>query len=182
MRPDPLRDKHPVSPKRYTRQSASFLRSFRLLKKGIFPTARLHRTTNQSIPNNTSTIVAFDAVTWDRVSDEAEGHADWLMAETANDRLKIRIPGIYVINATVIWDINSTGRRALVIRLNGSNRWAASQPADPSSTTDQTITTIYELAKDDLIELACLQSSGGALNLTSVSPYSPSLSAVWGAL
>ncbi len=179
MRPDPLRDGHPVSDKRKTRFTASYLRGFRLLPKGIFPTARLHSTANESILDNTVTIKAFNAVTWDRVSDEGATHADFRMAVTATDRLIIRIPGIYQVSIGATWASDSTGYRKIGIKVNGNLSAAVLQDAVATAVTMQGLTDPMELKSDDYLELEVLQTSGGALNVIGVVTFRPFLAAVW---
>ena len=179
MRLDPLRDKHPVSDQRRTRFTASYLRGFRLLKKGIFPTARLHATSNQSIITATETGVLFDAVTWDRGGDDAESHADFLMAEVASNRLKIRIPGIYSVTATIRWAGNSTGTRELRVLVNGTIRLVDNRLPPDVLAGLHSVTGLFELTVDDTIVLLVVQTSGGNLNLIGTDPNRPSLAAVW---
>jgi hypothetical protein len=62
----------------------------------------------------------------------------------------------------------------LAIRLNGTTMLAGqSGPAMAAKETRIAVSTLYVLAVNDYVELMAYQSSGGALNVTAESAYTP---------
>ena len=181
MRPDPLRDRHPVAQKRRTRFSASSLRGVRLLPKGIFPAASIKATGNQSINNSQTKVVNFDTVNYDPPGDDGESHADALMAVVATERLIIRYTGFYTIVGTVAFASNSTGFRLLALSVNGLGVMDSIRNAVSGTYTAMSVQMLRHLDVDDYIRLSVFQNSGGALNLLAQQDY-PVLAAAWVAL
>lgn len=125
-----------------------------------FSGARVYLGSNQSISNNTSTGVAFD----NEVSDTNAFHDN----ATNNTRLTIPSDGNYIIGATVLFDVNTTGYREVKIRKGGLvNHFAISRTQ--SHATEYTTINLSGLATNcsagDYFEIMALQNSGGSLNL-----------------
>lgn len=84
--------------------------------------------------------------------------------------------GKYQITGHIQWPTNATGIRNLDIILNGATVIAdVTTIGNATNTVDQLVTTLYDLAANDYVELRALQTSGGALNVNSVTNYSPEL-------
>jgi hypothetical protein len=85
------------------------------------------------------------------------------------DRLVARVSGRYQITGTVVWQQapppNVGTFRQLWIRRNG-NQFIAVQTNGPIlNTQGQTVTTLFELAEDDYVQLVVDQDSGGPLDV-----------------
>lgn len=133
-----------------------------LSKLAVLPAARVYNSANQSIPNNTLTVVAYNTERWD--TDTIHDNA------SNNSRLTCKTAGLYVITASITWDTSSNaGFREIGIRLNGNvNLHIAKQRANQAqngSVVNQTITTMYQLAVNDYAEVVVEQSSSVALNI-----------------
>lgn len=139
------------------------------------PYCRLHRTTTQSLNSGAGTAIAFDSELLDQGG----------MHSTSSNTERITVPagmgGVYAIGGCIEWATNATGTRYTVIRLNGSGELDRSQvPVNSASFgTDTTVTTIYRLAAGDYVELVGFQNSGGALNVATSNPRSPSFWCHW---
>jgi hypothetical protein len=123
-------------------------------------TCRVSKSTSQSIPNSTGTIIIFDTVEFD--SDN--------MYDTVNpSRLVIPSDGVYQIMGQVIFSLQaSAGVRAVGILANGSitigNQGITTNGAN---TFGINVGSIYNFKKGDYIEMNVYQTSGGALDITS---------------
>lgn len=134
----------------------------------VKPNGRINRTTDQAIPSNTVTVIDFDNTRWDTHN----------LADLGTNRFTItaQTAGFYNIFAHVEWEANLQGARLLSIRLNGTTTIASTQvdEADSSSVTvRQTVSTVYQLAAGDFLELVVFHSAGGALDIVSVGNFSP---------
>lgn len=129
--------------------------------------ARVFNSAAISVPNNASTALTFDSERWD--TDNIHSTA------TNTSRLTAQTAGKYIITGHVRFANNVTGRRVLLITLNV----AATQIGDNSTSVtangdgDLTVSTIYNLAVGDFVELYAYQDSGAALNVTAVGNTSP---------
>lgn len=84
---------------------------------------------------------------------------------TNTSRITASRPGIYMLSGYIAFASNSTGERYADILLNsGGTITTQRQPA--TTTSEMNISTVYPLNKGDYVELRALQSSGGALNVT----------------
>lgn len=91
-------------------------------------------------------------------------------------RITIPISGRYAFGGHVRWDTNTTGIRLLFIRVNGATVIASNVLSAGSGGvfgTDDSITTMYEMAKDDYVELCVYQNSGANRDLTATGNFSP---------
>ena len=128
--------------------------------------ARVTHDADQSIANSTTTTLAFNT----EVADNDVIHDN----STNNSRLTCKTAGTYLIIANVRWDANTTGGRAVEIRLGGSTIIAENFSAPtPSSVMSHVVATLYELAVNDYVEVRVTQFSGDALNIKLVSGTSP---------
>jgi len=128
--------------------------------------ARVYRDANQSIPHNTWTGISFAQERWD---------TDNIHSTTVNtSHLTCRTAGKYLIIGNVYWSNDGAGYRHLRLYLNGATVIAyVAEPLLATQTTRQIVSTIYDLAVDDFVQLRVLQTSGGALPVVAVANYSP---------
>lgn len=135
---------------------------------------RLRNSSDIAAADSSAVILTFDTELFDTDSMHS--------TVTNTDRITINTPGKYAIWGNVQWEINTAGRRNIALRLNGDgvNELAVTElGADPITTAVvvQTVSTIYDLAAGDYLQLKVLQTSGGSLDVISRSHYSPVLAA-----
>ncbi len=128
------------------------------------PAARVYHSAGQSVANATYTILAFDSERFD--TDAIHDNV------TNNSRLTCKTAGKYLISGNISWDATASGDRELVIVLNSSPNIAAVR-VNASSYCKQVVTTIYDLAVNDYVELYVMQTSGSPLLVVAAPPYSP---------
>ncbi len=138
------------------------------------PSARVRRTSTQSIPNGTFTAIQLTSETWDHQG---------LHSSVNNSRLTAPIDGVYLITANVFWAGNSTGGRDLGISINGNFVAFDARPATSAiSEAPLSVSTVYLMSAGDFAEAKVEQTSGGALNLdvgSGGSETSPEVSMTW---
>jgi hypothetical protein len=122
------------------------------------PTAKVTRSTNQTISNSTNTLISFSAEAWD---------TDDLWTVGSPTRLTIQTGGYYALTAGTLWASDPTGRRLTEILLNGSTVLTRSEDPPHSGTSGnaQIVATIASLSAGDYVELRVFQSSGGSLDI-----------------
>lgn len=128
--------------------------------------ARVYNSGNISINNAAWTQLTFDTERYDY---------DTMHDLVVNpSRLTCRTAGLYLIIANVEWQISQVGRRLTRIILNGAT-WIGGDERAPQDTgyAAPCVSTIYELAISDYVELDVYQSSGGALNIVVDINFSP---------
>lgn len=92
-------------------------------------------------------------------------------------RLTAKTAGKYIIWGGIQWAADANGRRHVDIYLNNTTTIARQTELNPTATAArQTITTIYDLAADDYVELRGWQNSGGNLSIEAQSNWSPEFS------
>ena len=106
------------------------------------------------------------------------------MHDTSSNTGRLTVPsgggGFYAIGGQIEFASNSTGRRGVQIRLNGSTVIAREESANLGANDHTcTVSTVYQLAAGDYVELMGLQASGGNLNMQATSAYSPEFYAHW---
>jgi hypothetical protein len=120
--------------------------------------ARVYHSVDQSIPNATVTVLAFDSERYD--TDDIHDTV------TNNSRLTCKTAGKYLIIGQVRFYANSTGWRWVDIYLNGTTYIAAFRlDANSASDHEMVIASIYDLAVNDYVELRVVQTSGGSLSV-----------------
>jgi hypothetical protein len=138
-----------------------------------FPTARVRRTANQTISNNTNTAITFTSETWDPLN----------LHTGIDNFLTAPIPGVYLLTANVLFASNATGEREVSIEVNGS-KFVAVAAQDGTTVADQFLTasTAYLLNQGDEVRMKVLQTSGGNLDVIASSSgpeTSPEFSMTW---
>jgi hypothetical protein len=137
------------------------------INKSTALACRLRHTVNQSIPNNTWTVLAFDVEVFDN---------DGLHSNTVNNsRITIQHAGVYVLVTHVAFATNATGFRGLTFRRSGAAVYLSFgyQVAVSGNETRLVATTIWQFSAGDYIEVMAYQNSGGALNAIGNATHSP---------
>lgn len=107
------------------------------------------------------------------------------MHDTSSNTSRLTVPsgggGFYAIGGMIEFAADATGRRGIQIRLNGTTVIAReeSNNVGASNATVMQISTVYQLADGDYVELMGLQASGGSLNMLATGNYSPEFYAHW---
>lgn len=131
--------------------------------------AHVYNSASISISNNTETALTFDS---ERFDSDA-------LHSTVTNTSRITIPtgmaGRYFIWGNVEWAFNSTGYRLVSIRLNGTTALSVVRVTAPSGTLveQMNISSLYQLAAADYVEMTVIQTSGGALNAAAQPNYAP---------
>lgn len=120
------------------------------------PAARLRRTTSQTIPNNTPTLIIFDAEDYD---------TDDMHDNVSNPtRLTCKTAGLYLLIAQIRWFDNVDGDRTTRIKRNGTTVIAEVQDI-AAHENGQVAATIYQLNANDYVEVEVVQTRGGDLGV-----------------
>lgn len=143
-----------------------------VIEQGVFdahfqPAARAFNSANISIATATTTAITLDSERFD--TDTIHDTV------TNNSRLTCKTAGKYQITGNVSWAASAGGTfRAVQIRLNGATTIAAAlNSPSASNSSDMAVTTLYDLAVNDYVELMVRQDSGGALNVVASGNFSP---------
>lgn len=148
------------------------LRAFRAKSVAQYavPSCRVYNSTNFSVgTSGTDTLVTFDSERWDTSS----------MHSTASNTGRIYAPvaGIYDLKAHLNFAANGTGQRYAFFKVNGSRIVAlTTQPANATIITAVNPSSEVKLNAGDYVEVWAWQNSGGALNISASSEYSPDFS------
>lgn len=131
----------------------------------IRPLVRVRRTSNQSIPDNTTTAVSFDTAVFDPTT-------MWVIGSPT--RLTILTAGLYLMGGCTSWEANATGTRELAFRVNGTTELESqdNRPDSGSVALQQALSYLWFFDPGDFVELIARQESGGARNLVTQAVYS----------
>lgn len=130
------------------------------------PRCRLYRSTDQSIPNATTTAISFDG---------EEVDSGGLHAPSPNPT-RITVPtgwsGEWMFGGCIDFASDPDGYREVCVRKNGTaNLVMARFGANPGGGTVVPISTgVVPMAEGAYVELTAYQNSGGALNATGWEP------------
>ena len=114
------------------------------------------RATDQTISNNTLTVLTFDAHDFDTSS--------YHSLVTNTERLTVPSTGYYLVNAQVMFATNASGYRQLGIFKNGTRLNYATATAATSATEATIIFNLMvSLTAADYLEIKVYQNSGGNL-------------------
>jgi hypothetical protein len=133
--------------------------------------ARVHHDADQTFTTATPASLSFNSERWD---------TDLIHSpSTNNSRLTCRTAGRYLILGQIMWEAGA-GYRQLSIRLNGATQIAIDtrDATSASAGTAQIVSTVYDLAVDDYVELRARQDSSGDLDVISCLNYSPEFTMV----
>lgn len=130
--------------------------------------ARVNKSGLQTISTGTATAITFDQERFD--SDAFHS----TVTNTSRMTIPSGMDGYYLIGGNINWAGGATGIRDIAIRLNGTT-YIAYQREEGLDSNDlpMNITTFYQLAAADYVELYVNQTSGGNLNVFSSANYSP---------
>lgn len=130
--------------------------------------ARVYNSANISVVSGGSgTILTFNSERYD---------TDNIHSTVSNtSRLTATTAGKYHISGTLFFANNTTGARGLQILLNGATNIAIVRIPTVAGTDVPAlnISTVYDLAAGDYVELIAYQTSSGALNVTASGNQSP---------
>ena len=129
------------------------------------PTVHVTHNANQSISDDTDTVLAFNT---ERQKTDTAFHDN----TTNNSRIVIQETGWHFISACVEWASGGTGYRRASVRLNGTTILWRNHVAANNTTTNALAFKRY-LTAGDYLEVVVRQTNGGALNVQSSSSYSP---------
>ncbi len=138
--------------------------------------SRAYRTANQSIPNNSETIIQYDAVDYD--------HNSEMDIVTNKGRFTPTQAGVYFVSAVVHFASSSDMQRYCNINKNGSKEWQGAReesPDDPDAGLGIcTVTGLVEMnGTTDYIEIVAYQQSGGSLNALGTRILTTVAIAIW---
>ena len=127
-----------------------------------FVGAFVYNNAAQSIANETSTIVLFNSESYDTDA----------FHSTVTNTGRLTVPtgkgGKYLVGGQIFYSANSTGKRNINVRKNGSGGFFGT--VVPTAATGGTVletTVLVDLAANDYVELMVEQNSGGSLNVMS---------------
>ena len=128
--------------------------------------ARVYNSGNISVADSSAVALTFDSERYD---------TDGIHSTVLNTgRLTCQTAGKYLISGNVEFAANATGQRQLYIRLGGATIIGFTQPSVISAVTGRyQVSTIYDLAASNYVELVVNQSSSGSLNVTAAANWSP---------
>lgn len=132
----------------------------------------VRRPTDQSIADTTDTPVNFTA------SATVEKDTHGMFASGSPAQLTVRVPGLYMLSATVWWPANSSGLRAAWFTLAGGQYGRDVRPGQNTGTNIISIACLVHAAAGDAVTLTVRQSSGGSLSCSAGS-NAPRLAAAW---
>jgi len=124
--------------------------------------ARVVRQFNQSIPSGLNTAIALSGGRY---------NASGIWTAGSSTRFTCNTAGKYLIGGCLSFAAGGTGIRQIAILLNGVTYIAAQQ--GPANATNYSICTVYNLAINDYLQMMAYQDSGAALDVASISAYSP---------
>ncbi len=99
--------------------------------------------------------------------------------DNSNDRLVIVTPGVYLINADIIFAVNATGIRTISVLAAGNEAGFRTINAVSGIETGVAADTLIRLNAGDYVSFRGGQSSGGNLNTNVYNGRSASLSVAW---
>lgn len=129
--------------------------------------ARAYNSANISCASGAAVLLTFDSERYD---------TDTIHSTSSNTgRLTATTAGKYQITGQAAFATNATGARGLFIRLNGTTELAhVRQPAVAGTDISiLNVSTTYDLAATDYLELLAYQTSGSTLNVSAFGNFSP---------
>lgn len=134
-----------------------------------FSGVKLRKSTATAISGSSST-----TLTWDTEIYDTDGFHEGV---TNPSRITIPADGYYRITLIVEWAASVAGGRYCWISRNGTSIIEANDGrmpvTDGSSTTPQSVSVTVQAVATDYFVANVFQASGGSLNVTATSPWSP---------
>ena len=123
------------------------------------PACSVYRNTNQTLANNTDTLVTWDAEYFDS--------GDMHSTSTNPGRITAPTAGYYRFSATLCWAVGAVGVRRCRLLANGATQFAFVQntPVGVGDPATNTIVGSLELAAAGYVELYAFHTQGANLNL-----------------
>lgn len=126
--------------------------------------ARVFRNTTQSIPSGVETACIFNTTRYDTGVNGSL--TDLFFSGGQPTRLTVPVGGLYQINGFAEWNTGAGGPVELFIRLNGSKILASVEwTSDGSEFPWLPVSTQYELAANDYVELVAFQTVTNPFNI-----------------
>lgn len=140
------------------------------------PRARLYLTGNQSILDNTPTLIAWTG----EYSDSRNGHS----TSVNNTDYACQEDGDYRVTVTAPWASNSVGRRALTIRVlhaNATTTDYSGESKSPSFTTpfSSNCSRTIPMIVGDKLQIRAYQNSTTTLNLSTATDDGVGMEVLW---
>lgn len=136
--------------------------NFQKVDDWLIPAAKIRSTVAQTVATGAgASAVNFDTVSYDTWNGSPEG----AMADVANERLIIRIDGLYTVVLAIVFAANGTGSRIGNININGVQSKRFSIAPGAGNNTYITVVDDFPLVAGDLITATCVQTSGAGLDL-----------------
>jgi hypothetical protein len=139
------------------------------------PCVRAYNSAAISIPTGADTLVTLNSERFDNAA----------MHSTSSNTSRLTVPtgggGKYLFGGVVDFGLNSIGGRGCHIKLNSATFIAKTvmQANADGGSSSSTVTSSYAMNAADYIDMFAYQGSGGNLNLTSTTAYSPEAWAYW---
>jgi len=150
-----------------------------LIDEWLVPACKLRSIANQTYTTGVTANVLFDTIAFDTWNGQAEG----AMADHLNERIIIRIAGLYLVTAAVVFAANATGSRVLNLLLNGGTQKRDAELGHAGANNVLACSTLIPLDPGDFINATASQASGGNLDILATGgsgdPDGVLLSAVW---
>lgn len=128
--------------------------------------ARVYNDANIAVATGVGTALTFNTERYDT--------GNFHSTSSNTSRLTAPTAGLYTVGACVAWAGNATGVRAASLRVNGTDVIARELvDIDSATTHTHNVSTEYQLAAGDYVEVVVAQDSGGNLNVTANGNYSP---------
>ncbi len=137
------------------------------VREVVTPSVRVFNNGALTIPTNATTQLTFDSERWDN---------DGMHSTATNTgRLTANRAGKYSVYASIQWASNTTSRRTIVLRKNGTTIFSSltSHPIQDGTGTRQNVSGTVELAATDYVDCAVLQITGADLDVQLAAQYSP---------
>jgi len=132
----------------------------------------IRRQSDLSVANTTNTYVDF-------LAGAAVTDTHGMFSTSASDRLTVQVPGVYLLQFSGTYAVNTSGRRDLAIEVDGVKIAINRTLAVAGLGTASSVQAVAALAAGSVIQAYTYQTSGGALKLAAVTPSSPVLTATW---
>ena len=133
-----------------------------------FSGCRVYNSANISVATGGGAVLTFDSELFDTDAYHS----------TVTNTSRLTVPtgkgGYFEIFASIAWASNSTGVRQVYFLLNGTTIIGLDERTPVSTdATGHAFSTVYHLADADYVEIHVAQTSGGALNVSASTHYSP---------
>lgn len=129
-----------------------------MLAANVRPCARAYNNAAIGITSGVATILALNSERYD--TDTCHDTV------TNNSRLTCKTAGKYRISAQIEWAAAAGTYRHLGIWLNGSSYIAYDQRSPSGSATAQSISSTWDMALNDYVEMRVLHDAAGTVNIT----------------